>query len=233
MDYPKIYNELITRAKSRMIDGYIEVHHIIPKCMNGTDDKSNLVRLTPEEHYVAHQLLVKIYPDHHGLVRAVQMMTVTSKNHIRNNKEFGWIRRKISKIQSEFMKGKEPWNKGKTDVYSIESLQKMSLVQLGIPESKEANLKRSIALKGTRLGIENPFYGNTHTIEVRQKISNRMKGINNPNYGKTHSDEIRQKISIGVKNSPKTTCPHCNKITSPANGKRWHFDNCKFKEKEI
>ena len=27
--------------------------------MGGTDDEENLVELTPEEHYVAHQLLVK------------------------------------------------------------------------------------------------------------------------------------------------------------------------------
>jgi hypothetical protein len=31
--------------------------------MDGSDLVSNLVYLTPEEHYVAHQLLVKMYPE--------------------------------------------------------------------------------------------------------------------------------------------------------------------------
>jgi len=29
--------------------------------MGGSDDKSNLVDLTPEEHFLAHQLLLKIH----------------------------------------------------------------------------------------------------------------------------------------------------------------------------
>lgn len=28
----------------------------------------------------------------------------------------------------------------------------------------------------------------------------------------------------------KSECPHCGKLTDIANGKRWHFDNCKLKE---
>ena len=38
----------------------IETHHIIPKSLNGSNDKSNLINLTLREHYVAHLLLLKI-----------------------------------------------------------------------------------------------------------------------------------------------------------------------------
>ena len=55
MDYKKIYQQIIDRARSRSITGYKETHHIIPRCLGGTDDPMNLVDLTPEEHYVAHQ----------------------------------------------------------------------------------------------------------------------------------------------------------------------------------
>lgn len=34
-------------------------HHIIPKCLDGTNCGSNLVKLTSEKHYLVHQLLVK------------------------------------------------------------------------------------------------------------------------------------------------------------------------------
>jgi hypothetical protein len=60
MDYSKQYNLLMERAKDRVLEVYSENHHIIPKCLGGSDDKSNMARLTAEEHYVAHQLLTRI-----------------------------------------------------------------------------------------------------------------------------------------------------------------------------
>ena len=92
MDYLKIYNSLIERASIRDVDQYYESHHIIPKCMNGSDEPDNLVLLTPEEHYLAHQLLVKIYPNNTNLAYAANMMCVNRTN----NKLYGWIRRRIS-----------------------------------------------------------------------------------------------------------------------------------------
>jgi hypothetical protein len=96
MNYKKIYNALIERAQNRTIDGYTEKHHIIPRCMDGTDDKENLVYLTPEEHYVAHQLLVKMHPEVDKLVFALVVMS--GKNPT-TNKLFGWHRRKLSETQ--------------------------------------------------------------------------------------------------------------------------------------
>jgi hypothetical protein len=111
MNYPNIYNQLINRAKLRdPISGYVEKHHIIPKCMGGTDDIINLVILTAEEHYLAHQLLVKIYPDNGKLLFATHMMTRTNGKHIRNNKEYSWLRKRrsnyLSKISTGVTRGK-------------------------------------------------------------------------------------------------------------------------------
>ena len=55
MNYKKHYDALIVRSKIRILTGYTEKHHILPKCMGGDNSKHNIVRLTPEEHYVAHQ----------------------------------------------------------------------------------------------------------------------------------------------------------------------------------
>ncbi len=100
MNYKMHYNRLIERAKTRNIDEGYERHHIIPKCMGG-NNKENIVRLTPEEHYVAHQLLVKMYPENRYLVLAVKMMTVSGGNVVRNNKMFGWLRRKFSEAMKQ------------------------------------------------------------------------------------------------------------------------------------
>jgi hypothetical protein len=100
MNYQKIYDDLIDRARGRVIEEYTEKHHIVPRCMGGNNAKINLVRLTPEEHYLAHQLLVKIHPEHHGLIKAaLRMTTHTTKRRV-NNKLFGWLKRRFSKSMS-------------------------------------------------------------------------------------------------------------------------------------
>jgi hypothetical protein len=62
MNYVKIYNDLIARAQTRKLIGYKERHHIVPKCMHGSNNKENLVDLTAQEHFIAHKLLCEIYP---------------------------------------------------------------------------------------------------------------------------------------------------------------------------
>jgi hypothetical protein len=96
MNYLVHYNKLINRAAGRIHAENTERHHIIPKCMGGTDDIANLVYLTTEEHFVAHQLLVKIYPDNKKLISALSKMCSWSNKNIRNNKMYSWIRRLFS-----------------------------------------------------------------------------------------------------------------------------------------
>jgi len=110
MNYLSIYNSIIARAalanRSRKDKAYYEAHHIIPKCLSGSNDKTNLVLLTAREHFVCHQLLVKIYPGNHKLVFSLRMLTASSTRHIRNNKEYEWVRKLIAKASSESQKGK-------------------------------------------------------------------------------------------------------------------------------
>ena len=101
MNYQQIYNNIIKRGQTRVLTEYKESHHIIPRCMGGTDDLDNLVDLTPEEHYVCHLLLVKMNPGHIGLVRAAMFLTSSNNNVKRNNKMYGWIKRQYS----EYMRG--------------------------------------------------------------------------------------------------------------------------------
>jgi len=101
MNYEKHYILLIERARSRSYNGYVEYHHIIPRCLGGSDDPSNLAPLTPEEHYVAHQLLVKMHPGNFALVKAASMMIPDRPS----NKLYGWIRRKLSEAMSVSQSG--------------------------------------------------------------------------------------------------------------------------------
>lgn len=62
--YEKLYNTIIEKAKleNRKKENEIyENHHIIPRSLNGSDEKENLVLLTLREHFVCHKLLIKMY----------------------------------------------------------------------------------------------------------------------------------------------------------------------------
>jgi len=177
MDYQKVYNQLIARSqgrtkKRRGMPGYVyyERHHIVPRCMGGSNDKLNLIYLTPEEHWIAHLLLVKIYPTEPSLVYACQAMSMSNKNTPRTtNKLFGWIRRR----------------------YADEVSQRNS----GRIVSAETREKTSKTLKG-RPNIRQQGDGNvSKRPEVAKKISDRAKGRSWGN----HSNESKQKISLANK----------------------------------
>ena len=98
MNHQKHYNKLMERApKVKPKEGYFERHRILPGCMGGRYVAGNIAWLIPEEHYVAHQLLVKMYPKNYKLIHAVQCMTISNDRYDRsNNKLYGWIRRRLA-----------------------------------------------------------------------------------------------------------------------------------------
>lgn len=64
MTYLNFINDIIkTRGRFSCGDKYHEKHHIVPRCMNGTDDEDNLIDLYAKEHYEAHRLLALENPD--------------------------------------------------------------------------------------------------------------------------------------------------------------------------
>jgi len=157
MNYEKIYDQIIQRAKSenrkKQCGIYYEAHHIIPRCMGGSDDKLNLILLTAKEHYIAHRLLVLIYPTHTGLNYATWMMINGSiKNNNRyapSSRIYTHLKETLSKIpKSEETKQKlSVAAKGK--VFSEEHKKKLSDSKLGKPYNWTAKRKNyAIKFKG-------------------------------------------------------------------------------------
>ena len=146
MNYQKHYDALIDRAKDRKLDGYVETHHIVPKCLGGTNLKSNLVKLTAEEHYVAHQLLLKLNPGNAKLAYAALAMGVsTSRMQRPKNKIYSWLRRQYSELMRIRMMGNQ-YSKG----------LKLSPEHIAIfkaPKSEEHKRKISEGNKGKTKGI--------------------------------------------------------------------------------
>lgn len=99
------YEKLITRYRSIFVEGYVEKHHIIPLCLGGTNDLSNLVALPPRAHYLAHYFLWKAYPYEEKLAHAFAMMAVNNpyQHRVMNGKLY-----ELSKLaRSSVLKGKK------------------------------------------------------------------------------------------------------------------------------
>jgi hypothetical protein len=138
MDYGKHYTLLIERAKNRQIieDVYYEKHHILPRCLGGTDDSSNIVLLKPEEHYLAHQLLVKIYPNEAKLVYAANMMTVEGSGQEKRsqNKRYSWLKKRYISECRKRVGNKNP-SYNKKWYYNPETLENKKLKYEDVPEN--------------------------------------------------------------------------------------------------
>lgn len=140
MDYKKIYEQLINKAKceERIKNDkiYYESHHIIPKCLSG-DGKTtqwkthnNIVLLTAKEHFMAHLLLCEIHPDVIKLKFALWSMCNQDrlgKRYKISSRGYERIKSEYSKIRSELTKGKPSPNKGKPSPWA-------SLTQKGKPK---------------------------------------------------------------------------------------------------
>lgn len=65
MNYQKIYDNIVKKTqkeeRTKKNGIYYESHHILPKCLGGSDTKDNKVFLTFREHFICHWLLCKIY----------------------------------------------------------------------------------------------------------------------------------------------------------------------------
>ena len=198
MNYKKHYNALIERARTRNLDCYTERHHVIPRCMGGSDEKDNLVRLTPEEHYLAHLLLVKIYPLENKLVLAARYMTVDKDNKRSNNKMYGWLRRKFIEIPRPCAE------ETKEKISRVKKSKKMKHTE----ESKEKMRQASLSQKTTD--------------EKRRKCSiagKKAKGI-------LKTEEHKKSLSLAALSRPRVTCEHCGKNVTKNMYARWHGEKC-------
>lgn len=83
MNYKKLYDSICERGQQERNLGYFERHHIIPRCMNGDDNLTNITNLSAKEHYLVHWLLYKIYPNNWKISNAFFWMATENKKNDR------------------------------------------------------------------------------------------------------------------------------------------------------
>jgi hypothetical protein len=177
MDYKKIYESIIEKAKSedrqKRLGIYYENHHILPRCMGGSDKKENLVLLTGREHFVCHKLLTVIYPHNRKLALAFHKMAFSKRKiYGMTNRDYEYARKLISEIP---LSKEERTNIGKRT-------KGKTYEELYGDKAEEQKEKRRQAL----LGKKRPK-------EVCEKMSNSLKGKNPWNKGLNKNNDERVK----------------------------------------
>jgi hypothetical protein len=116
-----------------------ELHHICPRSLGGSQKKSNLILLTPREHYIAHLILWKTYGG--SMTYAFFMMACRLDYRFKNvlsARQYENVRRDLSTIRTNFK-------------YSLESRNKMSKsasLRPRLPLTEETKKKIGEANKG-------------------------------------------------------------------------------------
>lgn len=182
------YYQLIDRANNRTVDPnqYYETHHIIPRCMGGSNAKSNLVKFTAREHYIAHMLLVRMTtgsPQKKMRCAVWKMLRTNSEQqrYIPCNRQYEIIKKNMAKAISEQNKGKilaktsnkgqVPWNKGKTGVMSADARQKISQARKASKANEETRRKISEGVKRSNINRSNI-----------NRLRTSVKGLSNPKF---------------------------------------------------
>jgi len=194
MNYKKHYSLLIERGKHRVLSGYYEKHHILPKCINGSDDKNNIVHLTAREHFIAHLLLLKIYPGKFQLIKAVQMMCVASSNQHRSmNRMYGWLKEEYSKVQSINQTGKGNSQYGTRWIYNLD-LKASKKIPKNDPLPSGWNEGRKI--KFNKINIKCNVCGNSFKQKYKEKIcSDTCRKQTKPNQTKDFYEKLDTMIA--------------------------------------
>jgi hypothetical protein len=178
--YTNWYYSIITKALLQVNDGsYREKHHIIPKSIGGNNDPTNLVKLTPKEHYICHLLLTKMTegPNRHKMWYAHYMMMRGLKRYKPSARMYQLARRNMILANKE----RPGPNRGK----------KMS---------DEQKAKISASLKGKNTAPKSEEHKQKMRVpkseEHKQKLSDARKG---KSYGYRHSNETKRKMSESYK----------------------------------
>lgn len=150
--YAKWYMSIITQAKHDVNNkiGYCENHHIIPKCIGGTNESSNIVKLSAREHFICHLLLTKMTNNPRLGIALSRMMSDLRNEKPRYLPKSSKIYSYAKEQASIAMRGKNNPMYGKTITRTDEQKKKMSIA-----------MKSSEAIKKSR-----------SSIEWRTKISN-------------------------------------------------------------
>ena len=189
--YFSIVNRSLSENRSRKDSRQYEQHHIIPKSCGGSNDISNLVLLTPKEHYICHRLLPKMVKSKLHYEKMIYALWALingngrSERYSPSGKIYQKIKEEHSIIRSDRMKGSGNHFFGKTHSEEF----KTWFSENNPAKREEVKAK----MRGPRPDYKPHNHYSGWSNEVKQKLRES-------NLGKTHSEETKLRMSETRKN---------------------------------
>lgn len=247
------YNQICSRGQSRKINGYTEIHHIVPKSffkvydkkngwlLGNPDEITNLTVLTAREHSIVHWLLTKIYTigaARHKVLSAFQMLAVENplqegRRYKLNSRAYATAKEAFAKVHSEWMSGdNNPMKDHEVKVRHQTAVDNRGPT-LGMTGKNHTEETKSLMREKRSLQEE-------MSEESRKAISSWMKFVvSDPNYvNPMDRPGVREKHSqstIDKFNNPKNYhfCEHCQENIYSAAYALWHGDYCKMNPNKL
>lgn len=115
--YESYINRILLSRPNIKINGLTQKHHIIPKCVGGTNNSSNLIYLYHQEHYEAHRLLALENPDNHKLQYAWFLMChskdKTGYKVDVNSEDYAEAMKRVSELSKQLLLNNPIYKTGK------------------------------------------------------------------------------------------------------------------------
>ena len=127
MNYKSIYYSIIDKYRNQ--PGMTEKHHIVPRCMGGSDDPENLVAVSPRVHYILHLLLYKFVDACYRKQMWYAVWNMSNQGKTKTGSMYQFIREQCNERQKEIRAKVTPWNKGKK--HSPETIEKLKKTRKG------------------------------------------------------------------------------------------------------
>ena len=165
-------------------------HHIIPKGLGGDDESANLVMLTVQAHFEAHELLATIH-ECGPMSKAFFLMCNTMKNEGVEISAENYAKAKeenrIAMLGNQYAKGLMHNDKTKALLSKLHTGNQYNKGRKAKPGTKK---KMREARKGKK-----PALGLIHTQETKDKIGAAHSGEKHHMFGKHLEQEVKDKIS--------------------------------------
>lgn len=147
---------------------YFNVHHIIPRSLRGTENESNLIKLTHREHYIVHMILHYCY----GEKLSYAFYYMSNKMNLKNSKQYENLKKYIKENEIQINNGRE-----NTTVYSVDDIPSGWKVGRYTSSKQKENLSKIIS---NFIWITNGT--------VNKRINRESKVPNGFYFGKTESE---------------------------------------------
>jgi hypothetical protein len=170
------YKRFMDALKGQSVDGYCEVHHIVPRSLGGSNDKDNLISLTPRQHYIAHWMLWKACGGVAG--RSFFMMSNLGKYGKVNSATYAQARENYSEQVKKQMA-----ERPNRPAFTPEHREKLRQAKLGKKQSEQHRQNAHKHRAGKHL-----------SEETKRKISEAKRGIATRGCGWKHSEETKMKM---------------------------------------